>query len=98
MDGHVEWGESPHQAISRECLEELGVQVYDPLPIPMMVSNSTLDKHEFLVTRWEGEPFDAAPAEHDDLRWFDPGELAGLKMADPASLSSILNAVRLATD
>ncbi len=98
VGGHVESGELPHRAISRECLEELGVQVYDPLPIPMTVSNPALDKHAFLVTRWEGEPFNAAPEEHDDLRWFHPSDLAGLRMADPANLPSILNAVQLATD
>lgn len=98
VGGHVESGELPHQAISRECLEELGVHVYDLLPIPMTVSNPALAKHAFLVTRWEGEPFNAAPEEHNDLRWFHPSELAGLQMADPANLWSILNAVQLAAD
>lgn len=54
--------------------------------------------HAFLVTHWEGQPVNAAPEEHDDLRWFRPSDLAGLKMAHPASLSSILNAVKVATD
>lgn len=96
VGGHVESGESPHQAVSRECLEELGVHIHDPLPFPMTVSDPTLDKHAFLVTRWDGEPVNAAPAEHDDLRWFRPGDLADLRMADPASLSSILSAVQVA--
>ncbi|WP_209695544.1 NUDIX domain-containing protein [Kribbella aluminosa] len=95
--GHVEAGELPHQAVSRECLEELGVQVHDPVPIPMTISDPSLDMHAFLVTRWAGEPVNAAPEEHDDLRWFRPGELANLKLAHPASLSSILNAVQVAT-
>ncbi len=98
VGGHVESGELPHQAVSRECLEELGVQVHDPLPIPMTVTDPTLDMHAFLVTRWEGEPVNAAPEEHDDLRWFRPRDLAALKMADAASLSSILSAVQVATD
>jgi hypothetical protein len=34
--------------------------------------------------------------EHDDLRWFRPSDLADLKMAHPASLSSILSAVQVA--
>src|SRR6478609_6148294 len=96
VGGHVESGELPHQAVSRECLEELGVHVHNPLPIPMTVSDPTLDMHTFLVTRWEGEPVNAAPEEHDDLRWFRPGELAGLTMADPASLASIQHAVQVA--
>jgi 8-oxo-dGTP diphosphatase len=96
--GHVESGELPHQAVVRECLEELGVHVHDPLPFPMPLTDSTLDRHAFLVTRWEGEPVNAAPDEHDDLRWFRPSELADLKMADPASLSSILSALQTATE
>jgi 8-oxo-dGTP diphosphatase len=60
VGGHIESGELPHQAVSRECLEELGVHVQDPLPIPMTISDPTLDMHAFLVTRWEGEPVNAA--------------------------------------
>jgi 8-oxo-dGTP diphosphatase len=57
----------------------------------------TLDVHAFLVTRWDGEPVNTAPKEHDDLRWFHPSELAGLTLAGPASLPSILSAVEAAT-
>lgn len=98
VGGHVESGELPHQAVRRECLEELGVHVHDPLPIPMTVSDPTLEMHAFLVTCWEGEPVNAAIEEHNDLRWFRPSDLADLKMAHPAGVSSILNAVQVATD
>jgi 8-oxo-dGTP diphosphatase len=98
VGGHVETNELPHHAVTRECLEELRVHVHDPQPIPMTFSDPTLDMNAFLVTRWEGEPVNAAPEEHDDLRWFRPGELADLKMAHPASLSSILRAIQVATD
>jgi 8-oxo-dGTP diphosphatase len=98
VGGHVESGELPHQAVSRECLEELGVHVHDPMPFPMTFGDPTVDMHAFLVTRWEGEPVNAAPEEHDDLRWFQPGDLADLKMANPAGRSSILTAVQVATD
>ncbi len=93
VGGHVEAGESPHTAAIRECLEELGVRTHDPQPIPMSFNDLTLDVHAFLVTRWDGEPVNTAPKEHDDLRWFHPSELAGLSLADPASLPSILSAV-----
>jgi 8-oxo-dGTP diphosphatase len=96
--GHVEVGELPHQAVSRECLEELGIHVHEPVPIPMTVSDPTLDVHAFLVTRWDGEPVNAAPEEHDDLRWFRAGELADLKMAHPESLSTLLSAVQAVTN
>ena len=96
VGGHVEPNELPHQAVTRECLEELGVQVHDPRPIPMMISDPDLDMHAFLVTRWEGDPVNAAPEEHDDLRWFRPSDLADLTMAHPASVSSILRAIHVA--
>lgn len=64
----------------------------------MTVSDPTLDMHAFLVTRWEGEPVNAAPEEHDDLRWFRPSDLADLNMAHPASLPSILSAVKAAAN
>jgi 8-oxo-dGTP diphosphatase len=64
----------------------------------MTVSDPTLDMHAFLVTRWEWEPANAAPEEHDDLRWFRPSDLPDLKLAHPASLSNILSAVQVAAD
>ena len=64
----------------------------------MTVSDPTLDMHAFLVTRWEGEPVNAAPGEHDDLRWFRSRDLAGLKLAHAASLSSIVSALQVATE
>ncbi len=93
VGGHVEPGESPRQAVIRECREELAIEVHGPVPIPMTFDDPTLDMHAFLVTRWDGEPLNVEPEEHDDLRWFRPDELAGLTLADPASLPSILRAV-----
>ena len=98
VGGHIESGESPDQAVHRECREELGVDIHDPQPFPMTVSDPTLDVYAFVVTRWEGEPVNAAPDEHDDLRWFQPRELADVRLAHAASLSSIVSAVQAATD
>ncbi len=97
VGGHIESGESPHRAVIRECREELGVSIHDPVPIPMIVTDPDLDTLAFLVTRWDGEPVNAAPDEHDDLRWFRPRDLAGLRLAHVDSLSSIVSAVKLAT-
>ncbi|WP_341927087.1 NUDIX domain-containing protein [Nocardioides psychrotolerans] len=93
VGGHVEPGERPEQAVVRECLEELGVHVHDPRPMAMTVADPALDLHAFVVTRWDGEPVNAAPEEHDDLQWFQPGELAGLGLAHPSGRASIVKAV-----
>jgi mutator protein MutT len=93
VGGHVEPGESARLALARECREELGVLVHDPTPFPMAVEDPALDVFAFLVTRWEGEPLNAAPEEHDELRWFRPEELADVNLAHPQALSSIVGAV-----
>jgi 8-oxo-dGTP pyrophosphatase MutT (NUDIX family) len=98
VGGHIESGESPQEAVSRECLEELGVRIRDPQPMAMTISDPAIDMWAFLVTRWEGEPVNAAPDEHDELRWFEPRDLADVRMANPAGLPSLVSAVRLAAD
>ena len=97
VGGHVEPGELPQHAVSRECLEEIGVHVHEPRPIPMVVDDPDLEVHAFLVTRWDGEIVNHAPEEHDALRWFRPGELAGVELAHPGVLATVLRAVRLAS-
>lgn len=92
--GHIERGELPHQAVIRECLEELGVQVYEPRPVDLTGTDPGLDVHAFVVTCWDGEPMNVAPDEHDELRWFLPEEIADVALAHPGSLSSIQRAVR----
>ena len=95
--GHVEPGELPHQAVSRECIEELGTQICQPQRIPMTVEVPDVEMHGFLVTRWIGEPMNVAPEEHDDMRWFLPIELRRLSLAHPESLPDLLTAVSLTT-
>lgn len=98
VGGHVEPDELPDQAVRRECLEELGVRIHNPVPIPMTISNPALELHAFLVTHWDGEPVNAEPEEHDDLRWFHPTDLANLTLANPTGLPNILNAIQTAAD
>ena len=95
VGGHVEAGESPEQAVVRECGEELNVRIFDPRPIPMEFTDPTIEMHAFVVDRWEGEPVNAAPDEHDELGWFGPCELGDLKIADRACLPDILNVTRV---
>lgn len=95
VGGHIEADESPEQAVIRECGEELNIRIRDPRPIPMTFTDPTIKMHAFVVDRWEGEPVNATPDEHDDLGWFELDELAQLKLADPASLQDILNVTQV---
>lgn len=84
VGGHLEPGESPVDAVRRECQEELGVVVEDPRPVRVDRSDPGVELHAFVVTAWSGEPRNRAPDEHDDLRWVDPRALDGLELAHPA--------------
>lgn len=95
VGGHIEAGESPEQAVIRECVEELGIRILDPQPLPMAVTDPGIEMHAFLVQRWDGEPVNAAPAEHDQLGWFGPSELARLNLADAAILPVLLRVLRV---
>ena len=74
--GHVEEEESLEDALRREALEELQVEiesprllgtVHDPVePADIMV---------FAVLSWKGEPINAAPDEHSQIGWFAADEL-----------------------
>ena len=74
--GHVNEGESLEEALQREAREELGIgalalrwlgQIYDPVE-PAVV-------HVYAVSSWEGEPVNAAPDEHTEVRWFSADKL-----------------------
>lgn len=54
-----------------------------PCPDPSLVMTS------FLVTAWSGEPVNAAPDEHDELRWFVADDLPALVMAHPSVASAL---------
>ncbi len=76
--GHIEDGESPEDALRRELLEELDVEIRsfrlmdsilhpDPVePIEVMV---------FVVSSWEGRPINAEPDEHTEIGWFSATSL-----------------------
>ena len=91
--GHVELGESPRAAVERECREELGVRILEARSMAYVVDDPVLEEHAFLVTRGEGEPSNAAPDEHDDIRWFTADDLRGITLAHAAALPSILRAM-----
>lgn len=94
LGGHVEPGETPREALIRECREEIGVDVTELRPADPPFEDPTLVVSTFLVTAWEGEPTNQAPDEHDDLRWFAPDELGDLVLADPGYAGGIPRVVR----
>lgn len=95
--GHIEPGESPQDAVARECREELGVTIHEARPFPMEIADDGLDVHAFVVTGWDGEPANTAPDEHDAVRWFAPDQLVDLDLAHPTSRDSIVRAATAAT-
>jgi 8-oxo-dGTP pyrophosphatase MutT (NUDIX family) len=92
--GHIEGEEAPVEAARRECREEVGVTVRGLHAIPMACSDPALETHAFLADSWDGEPRNAAPAEHDAIRWFDIDDLLTLHLADDATRADIIAAAR----
>lgn len=95
VGGHIEPGESPEQALARECTEEIGVTVtrWRALDPPVVGLGEDLELHTFIVDAWRGTPANLAPEEHDDLAWIDPGELGSLRLAHPALVPLITAAL-----
>ncbi len=84
--GHVESGETPTGALIRELREELGVvAVVEGEPHLRVVEGGTgADEVVFsmwVVRHWTGVPVNAAPEEHDELRWVRSADLDGLVLA-----------------
>jgi 8-oxo-dGTP pyrophosphatase MutT (NUDIX family) len=82
--GHVDHGESPAAALAREVHEELGVRIEPPAAPPdAVLSDADLDLSAWVIRTWDGEVTNAAADEHDELRWVDAADLAGLRLAHP---------------
>jgi 8-oxo-dGTP diphosphatase len=86
--GHVEAGEQPVAALVRELREELGVEALVAGPPALRLEHRPrlddgLVMDIWVVTAWHGRPTNAAPEEHDRLRWVTADELAPLPLAHP---------------
>jgi len=97
VGGHIEPGETAEQAVIRECQEEIVVRIHEPRRVPMAVSDPGIEMHTFLVERWDGEPVNAAPEEHDQLAWFGVADLSGLVLADDAGLPDLIRLIEGST-
>lgn len=76
MGGHLEGDESREDALRREALEELQVEIESFHPLGTI--HDPVEPAEvsvYVVSRWSGEPVNAAPDEHSEIRWFSTDEL-----------------------
>lgn len=92
--GHVDTDETLGDALVRELDEELGIRIDPPIGPPWTTLRwGTIELNMFLVDRWEGEPHNLAPDEHDEIRWFAPEALNGLDLADSSYVTLLREAM-----
>jgi 8-oxo-dGTP diphosphatase len=73
----------------RELREELGIEADVPATPAWELSedpssDAGLVLSLWVVDEWRGTPANAAPDEHDELRWVRSADLAGLRLAHPS--------------
>lgn len=90
--GHVEPGEDEPGALARELREEVGVVPRDPVPLAR-IEDGELRLSLWVVRAWDGEPRNLQSHEHDELRWVTAADLPGLRLAHPAYVDVLQQAV-----
>jgi 8-oxo-dGTP pyrophosphatase MutT (NUDIX family) len=95
--GHVEANKAVGAALIRELREELAIEVVEPHNGCLLhVITGELDTQVWLITEWEGMPFNASPDEHDDIAWFPQDQAMALLVSHASYPTSIVNALKLA--
>lgn len=87
--GHVDPGERAEQALRRELLEEIGVDVgrVDHEPVLYDLDPETnFDLTVWALRSWEGEPRNCQPLEHDGIAWFGVDQIRHLPLASASYL------------
>lgn len=88
--GHVEDGERPEQALRRELIEEIGVDVgvVADAPVLHLIDDRTgFDLIVWHVTSWTGTVQNCQLEEHDEVSWRAEAELRDLDYADKSYLT-----------
>ena len=95
--GHVEPEERPEEALRREILEELGVELEGVDGAPVLhrfVPDTGLDLTVWVSRCWRGNVTNMQPEEHDAIGWFRREQLVGLRFADPSYLGLLQGLLR----
>ena len=79
IGGKIESGETPEEALARECREELDLAIVD-LKVRTSVVHAYPDKtiDLMLIDCRPAEGAEPRPLEHAELGWFLPEEMSGL--------------------
>lgn len=86
--GKLDLGETPNEAVSRECKEEVNLNV--PTENLIFLSKVSNNKQHafFCTTKFSGEP--KLDFEHDDFQWVNPENLPNYKIVP--DLLEVVNA------
>ena len=81
VGGRIEPGETPEEALTRECLEELALKIVNPR-IRTSVVHEYPDKmiNLTLIDCSPAEGSEPQALEHDELGWFAPDEIQSLNL------------------
>lgn len=91
IGGHVEPGESELEALARELVEEIGVQLVEA-KLHSRHSIGTIDLAVFVVRSWSGEPA-LCNDEHIRIEWHKCDEAATMPNLVAPELSRIIAAL-----
>ena len=93
--GQVQANETLREALVRELREELAIEVAQPEGECLSrVERDGVEMCVWLINEWVGEPFNAAPEEHDGIGWFTVDDALNLSLVDPDWPSLISRALR----
>jgi 8-oxo-dGTP diphosphatase len=91
--GRLQEGEEVEEALVRELAEESGLlaREFEFLETVYAEEPTTHRRYVhnlYLVSRWEGEPENRSPDEHETIAWVGPAEVSSLPM--PSRLREVL--------